>query len=75
MAYVKGQYDAGELAGKYVVIVDTEDPTLVRNMIAEIPFVDMSIHEIAVSHFDIDYNVHKLILQPGLAVKKVEGAE
>jgi hypothetical protein len=68
MGYIKGNFDRGELAGKFAVIVvfdDKEDAKALASAIdghEDPKRSSVSCHEVAASAYDIDYNTHKLVL-------------
>jgi hypothetical protein len=70
MSYTKGQFDKGDLAGTHAVLVvfqDKEDAKALAESINghEDPNrLGVTYHEVVASHFDIDYNLHKILLYP-----------
>lgn len=67
---MKGYMDKGELADKFVVLVTfdkEEDAKALADAIKghEDPNrFAVSYHEVVASHYDIDYNQHKLLIYP-----------
>jgi len=69
-SYIKGRFDMGELAGKHAVLVvfnAAEDAKALAEAIRghEDPKrVMVTSHEVIASHYDIDYNIHKILVYP-----------
>jgi len=58
-----GKMDRGDLADKFMVltVVDTlEEAQEISS--TELEHFETSVHEIHASHYDIDYNIHKLLI-------------
>lgn len=64
MGYVLGHIDRGELAGKFIVMIRVEDLEEARAIAKLYSEAKASIHEVHASMYDIDYNVHKLVILP-----------
>ena len=71
MTYQKGQIDKGDLAGAYVVLVAFQDKAEAKALAEAINGHDdpkrlmVTYHEVNASHYDIDYDMHKLLIYPG----------
>jgi hypothetical protein len=66
--YVKGQFDKGDLAGMFVVLIKTNTLEEAKAH-AKIYSGEMcTVHEVVASHYDIDYNLHKILLYPSQKV-------
>lgn len=69
--YVKGMFDRGELADKFVAIVvfdELNDAILFEKTVED---QKVSVHQVYASAWDIDYDVHKISMSP--FYKKFEG--
>jgi len=71
MTYKKGQIDKGDLAGTYVVLVAFQNVEDSKNLAETLKTQDdpkrlmVTYHEVNASHYDIDYDMHKLLIYPG----------
>lgn len=70
MTYLKGQMDKGDLAGTHAVLVvfkEAEDAKALAEAIdghEDPKRLMVSHHEVIASHYDIDYNIHKILVYP-----------
>lgn len=67
---MKGHMDKGDLAEKFVVLVTFDKKEDAKALATVIKGVDnpkrvsVSYHEVVASHYDIDYNLHKILIYP-----------
>jgi hypothetical protein len=70
MSYTKGQFDKGDLAGTHAVLVvfqDKEDAKALAESInghEDPKRLVVTHHEVIASQYDIDYNIHKILVYP-----------
>lgn len=71
MSYVKGKFDRGELADKFVVMASFDTLAEAIEFEKAIEAENISTHQVFASGYDIDYDQHKLTMSP--VYKKFEG--
>lgn len=67
MSYTKGAWDRGELAGKFVLVVQFDRVEEAKAFVSREPSNrPLSVHEVYASAFDIDFNMQKMTMGPAV---------